>query len=143
MIKHIEELIQRNNLNEIKKIINNENSDYEQFIFGYASQIGRIDVIKLLINDISINPSNNDNLPIKLASVNGYLDIAELLLTDNRVNPSTQKNRAIQDAYNNRFYNIVKVLWNDNRVKESLEQDNHFLFNELVKNDVKEKIFNF
>lgn len=144
MIKQdIEYLIQKNKVKEIKKIVDNSHNNFDELIFGYASQIGRIDIVKLMLNNTQIDPANNDNLPIQFAAVNGYFDLAKLLLKDKRVNPTTQNNLAIRDAFQNRFYNIVELLWKDKRVRKSLQKDNPYLFHNLLEAETKNKINNF
>ena len=43
-------------------------------------------------------------------------------------------------AFQNKHFDIVNILWQDQRVKDALKIDDKELYNELIKNDIKEKI---
>ena len=56
-----------------------------QDAFERACARGNISVVKVLLNDDRINPSERNNFPLKIAHFNGHRDIVNLLLSDGRV----------------------------------------------------------
>jgi len=83
-------------------------------------------VIKLLLTDTRVNPSDEDNYAIQLASETGRFEVVKLLLEvgpserfpkRERVNPSAYRNFAIRKASENGHLEIVKLLLNDSRVE--------------------------
>ena len=54
-------------------------------IFYIASNYGHIEIVKLLLNDSRVDPSDKNNEAIRLASEEGHIDIVKLLASDKRV----------------------------------------------------------
>ncbi|MDF2576958.1 MAG: hypothetical protein K0S74_442 [Chlamydiales bacterium] len=90
-----------------------------------------IAIIKLLLED-GVDPSIQNNQPIRTAASSGSLEIFNLLLVDKRVDPSDQDNIAIQDAAtagpndyiesqerDDSYLAIVQMLVKDSRVDPS------------------------
>ena len=71
---------------------------------------------------------------------NNDINNVELLLKNEKINPSKDNNYAVQLASENGHIDIVNLLWQDQRVKDTLKVDDKELYNELIKNDIKEKI---
>ncbi len=92
-----------------------------------ASANGSTNVIKILLADTRLDPSDDDNEAIELASQYGHTEVMELLLNDNRVDPSANHNFAIQIASRYGYVDIVKVLLNDMRVDPSDDDNKAFL----------------
>tara|TARA_Y100000034_G_scaffold99524_1_gene122299 strand:- start:350 stop:610 length:261 start_codon:yes stop_codon:yes gene_type:complete len=67
----------------------------------------------------------------------------KLLLNDKRVDPSDRNNWAIRFAFKNKHFDIVNLLWQDQRIKNSLKNHDEELYNQLVKQDTKEKVDKF
>jgi hypothetical protein len=77
------------------------------------------DVISILVKDLRINPSADNNNAIKWAIESGHTEIVKSLLNDPRVDPSAKDNDAIREASQNGHTEIVKLLLNDLRVDPS------------------------
>ena len=88
----------------------------------WASNFGRINVVKRLLLDSRVDPSDQDNIALIMASELGYIEIVELLLSDSRVDPSDQINRAIFSASQRGHLNIVRRLLQDSRVVRTLSR---------------------
>ena len=58
--------------------------DFNQ-IFQIASNNGHLDIVKLLLNDSRVDPSDRNNYAIRIASQYGHTEIVKLLLNDSRV----------------------------------------------------------
>lgn len=86
------------------------------------------------------NPSFNINYAIGVASELNNLKTVIFLLKDKRVNPADDYNYAILYTTDN---DIISLLWNDERVKKSLKNDGRDLYDELVMEDIKNKVENF
>ena len=76
----------------------------------WASQTGRIEIVKLLLQDNRVNPADNSNSAIRWASRYGHIKIVKLLLQDNGVNPADNSNCAIRWASEKGHIEIVKLL---------------------------------
>src|SRR6185503_9095679 len=63
-----------------------------------ASQKGHIDIVRLLLEDTRVDPSEFDNQALYNACSYHHLKVVKLLLTDPRVDPSTQNNLALSCA---------------------------------------------
>lgn len=64
-----------------------------------------------------INPSVEDNLPIRITSVHRDIEIVKLLLQDERVDPSAKNNHAIEIASEKGDIEIVRMLSTDRRYR--------------------------
>lgn len=75
-----------------------------------------IDILKILLNHASIDPSFDLNWPICYAAKIGNRDIVKTLLADPRVDPSTEFNLPLAEACELGHLEIVKLLLDDARV---------------------------
>ncbi len=89
-------------------------SSYEK-----TNREGFIDIVKRLLQDKRVDPSDDNNYAIKAASGKGFSDIVKFLLQDKRVDPSDDNNFAIEVASERGFTDIVELLLQDNRVDPS------------------------
>lgn len=62
----------------------------ENFNFNKAIAEGDLDEVKKYLNK-GINPSDDDNFPIKMASKKGHEEVVKLLFKDKRVRDSLRK----------------------------------------------------
>ena len=53
-----------------------------------ASENGRLEVVRLLLNDTRVDPTASRNLAIQWASGHGHHDVVHLLLEDGRAEPT-------------------------------------------------------
>src|SRR3989304_5945772 len=74
--------------------------DNIQELFKCACKYDQIEVVKLLLQDPKVDPSDQNNYAIRLASRKGHVEVVKLLLQDSRVNPSDHNNEAIGRASN-------------------------------------------
>ena len=91
--------------------------------FYKSIEDGDIENFNLLMNNKKVDPSDEDNYAIQVASLNGHVDIVKLLLKDKRVNLSVKNNYAIQASSLNGHVDIVKLLLKDKRVNPSVENN--------------------
>ena len=66
---------------------------------------------KALLEDTRVDPSTNDNYPIRIASEKGHTEIVRMLLEDPRVDPSADDNEAIQNASNSGYIEMVRLCF--------------------------------
>ena len=111
--------------------------------FYKSIEDGDIENFNLLMKNKEVNPADDNNKAIVLASRSGHFDIVKLLLNDKRVNPSDCYNSSIIAASDIGYFDIVNLLWQDQKVKDTLKIDDKELYNELIKNDIKDKIEDF
>ena len=108
--------------------------------FNQAVDCNNLNLVKLLLNNPKVDPTEHFNNAIRISSRKGYLKIVDLLLKDKRVDPSDFFNGAFTQAYFENHINILKLLWKDKRVKETLAQDKIKIYHKLIKENVVNKI---
>ena len=79
----------------------------------------------------------------KIAIENNDINKVKILLKNKKVDPSEYNNLAIRTAAYKGYFDIVNLLWNDKRVKNTLKKDNLPLYNQLIKEDIKNKVIKF
>jgi hypothetical protein len=138
--------ILKNNIKKVKSLLScpdvNPSID-DSDCLRTASKEGYIEIVTLLLNDKRADPTSLNHYSVVFSAINGHLDILTLLLSDSRVNPSNYQNMPIIESYNFKQYESINILWQNNKVKDSLKNDNLFLYNKLIKSDIKNKINNF
>ena len=91
-------------------------SQFDKFI-DYVKR-GNYQNVEMMIENNIVDPSENDNIALIIATKEGRDKVVEILLLDPRVNPSSQQNKAFKNATSSMSYNaaIVKLLLNDERL---------------------------
>jgi ankyrin repeat protein len=84
----------------------------------YSAQLGRIEIVKLLLIDDRVDP--NRGWTLQSTVENGHTEIVELLLKDGRADPSNKNNNAIISACYNNHLDIIKMLLDDKRVDPTI-----------------------
>jgi len=74
----------------LDEFINRPLSDIKnrEWIIIWASSSGYTKLVELLLKEPKINPTIEDNTPIRVATINGYLDIVNLFIADERADPA-------------------------------------------------------
>jgi len=75
-----------------------------------------LEVVKLLLANDKVDPSDDDNYAIRFASEKGHLEIVKLLLANDKVDPSDNNNYAIRFASENGHLEVVKLLLANDKV---------------------------
>jgi ankyrin repeat protein len=114
------------------------NKDYA---LKLACEYGHIDVVKLLLQDKSVNPTSWDNCCIRWASRNGYTKIVKLLLLDGRVDPTADNEYAIKHASFMGYTEIVSLLLLDGRVDPTA--DNEYAIIHAKTQEIKEMLIKY
>lgn len=148
--EQFKEAIEKNNLTKIQLLLNDNRFDpsaynnyYTLFAIVFASQNGHSDIVKLLLSDPRVDPTDDNNFSIIMASKNGHREVVKLLLNDNRIIPAKYSNYAIQQACQNGHTDIVQLLWQNKKVKNTLKYDNLELYNKLIQRDITNKLNGF
>jgi hypothetical protein len=84
---------------------------------------GNVDTILILLEEVGVDPTVDNNYPILLASENGHAEVVRLLL-EHGADPTTEDNWAIRIASENGHAEVVRLLLADPRVDPS-EGDNY------------------
>lgn len=90
-----------------------------KFPIGLAVAEGHLLVVETLLQDMRVDPSDDDNDAVKTAAEYGELAILDRLLQDKRVDPSATDNYAIRMASENGYLAVVERLLQDKRVDPS------------------------
>ncbi len=80
----------------------------------------------------SVDPSNNSNQFLRLASDYGHVEVIKLLLSDERVDPTYLENGAIRIASDRFRMKVVKLLLSDRRVKNSLSSRDYNIYLKML-----------
>lgn len=129
-------LIKENDIKMVESLLKNKKVDVSaenNWAIELASTSGHFEMVKLLLNDKKVNPADNRNWTIQSTYKKAYYDILDSL---------NKKNFNIF-SFNNEYVNIIKLLWRDERVQSSLKNDDNELYNELIKQDISDKIGGF
>lgn len=81
---------------------------------------GQKEIVKLLLNDPRVDPSDQNNKAIMQSSDE---EIIKMLLNDPRVDPSDQNNRLFIDMCSKGYTEIVKLLLDDERINPSAQNN--------------------
>jgi len=103
-------------------------SDDKTGVFLKAIEVGRPEIVRLLLSDPAVNPAVRKNAPIAVAAMNGNVEIIDMLLKDERVKPEDNHNEALYQAAKDGQLAVVQRLLQDPRVnpadaKESLDKN--------------------
>jgi ankyrin repeat protein len=99
----------------MNQIVRN-NSKVINKIFIKACEYNCLDIVKELMKDERVDPSDKNNWAIRYASEKGHLDMVKELMKDKRVDPSDRNNWAIRYASDWGHLDVVKELLKDKRV---------------------------
>lgn len=113
-------------LSDMEKIIQRFKTDSSEL--REAALDGDIALVKKLMQNTSIDPSEFNNEAIRNAARSGHSGIVQLLLNDLRVDPTDCNHEAIIYAAWKGHTDTVAILLNDSRVNPSI-------FNNLIIND--------
>jgi hypothetical protein len=116
--------INNNNVVIVKEILTKYFDDIPSFNLAAgnnyairkASQLGFVEIVKLLMSHSLVDPSVDNNFTIISALNGGHVELAKLLLSDDRIDPSADNNSVIKLASQKGYDDIVAVLLSDNRV---------------------------
>ena len=125
LISDIEQIDQMDE-NDSTNIIPFLDIEKKNVLFFYTIEHGHDKVVKFLLADPRVDPSVEDNWPIRMASYNGNFTTVKLLLSDPRVDPSVNNNDAICVASCNGKFNVVEILLKDPRVDPSTRNNYPF-----------------
>ena len=92
-------------------------------LFIEAIMKGQSFLVKLLLADKRVNPADDNNYAIRLASRDGHTEVVKLLLADPRVDPADYNNEAIRWASTYDHVEIIKLLLADRRVDPTAENN--------------------
>src|SRR5690606_28065679 len=85
----------------------------------FASRNGHAAVVRMLLQDERIDPSDENNEAIQMASSRGHFCIVRLLLQDGRTDPSTDSDWALRQAFDHGHDDVVRLLLQDERISHS------------------------
>ena len=77
-----------------------------------ACEIGRVDILQLLMESFPFNLGLKNNAPLRIAAKNGYIDLLKFILNsgDPTVNPAAKNSEALRLACKNGYLKTVKIL---------------------------------
>jgi hypothetical protein len=99
--------------------------------------------VKRLLNCKGVDPTEEYQLPIRIAAENGRFESVRALIKDSRVEPSSNNNYAIKSALNQKYNNIVNILFKEETVYKILLANDIDLYKQIKNNQIIIKINNF
>ena len=102
-----------------------------QSAFNIACDYGNIEIVKYLLKDERVDPSDLTGFMWALES--HHYNVVKFLLKDKRIDPTIDENEAIRYASNTQNYEAVKILLNDDRVKNSLNKSQFNYYKRKIK----------
>jgi hypothetical protein len=96
------------------------------------------DIVKLLLQNETVDPTCKNNGQLLLATKRGYLEIVELLLRDSRINPSEPQNEGLKCAITTKNVALINLYLSNKIVVKSLS--NRYSFKDVLncaKNDIE------
>lgn len=87
-------------------------------VLALAVNFGFVNLVRKLLS-WGVDPSDDENLCIRLAAEKGFLEIVKMLLKHPKVDPRTCANYPILYASRNGHLDVVKLLIKDARVDPS------------------------
>lgn len=98
-------------------------SEFYQFPIEFACGLGHIDIVRLLLKDLRVDPGAHNNSAICHAVFSNHPDVVRLLLADPRVDPTIQRDIVFEYAVDNGYVDIVTDLYGRQQVYSSLTQE--------------------
>lgn len=94
-------------------------------LLSFSSENGYLEIVKLLLEDEQVDPSDDNNYALKLACESGHLEIVRLLLEDKRVDPSDSyySYDSLAIASEKGHLDIVELLIYDERADPSADNN--------------------
>jgi hypothetical protein len=87
-----------------------------QYGLWHALDANSEPLVEALLKDKRVDPSDWDNLPIRLCSKRGQYQLVSLLLQDRRVDPGARHSVALQSAINANYPDVAVLLLQSGRV---------------------------
>jgi ankyrin repeat protein len=148
--------IKNNDIEKIQSLLDSEGEigNDDNYGLSFAAKIGNLEVVKLFLKNEMFNPNSENNSAIKNAIKNGHFEIVKLLLNDERVDPTVNNNWAIRhlefkfkneysELFRNQYTALINLLWSHQLIKKSLKDVLPDLYNELIIDDIKNKVEKF
>jgi hypothetical protein len=136
--------ITNNDIIEFKKILIFQKFDpifESNLLIRRATELGRFEIVKLLLEDRRVNPAVFESYIIRSAAEDQYFNLVDLFLKDKRIDPTCNGSQfPIVYSFENKNLEITKILWQDKRVRDTLKISDHNLFLEIHNFLLKEKI---
>lgn len=98
-----------------------ESWQYQSTPLIVACTYGNTKIVKILLKNKQIDPSEFENRAIINAACAGFSEIVEILLTYPHVDPSAQNNKAINEASRKSYLKVVDLLIRDPRLNPPYE----------------------
>lgn len=81
-----------------------------------ATEKNNIEIVNLLLNCSSVDPTCNQNYCICVACERGYVELVRIFLNIDKVNPSDNFNEALKKACSGENLEIIQILLEDSRI---------------------------
>jgi ankyrin repeat protein len=109
---------ERGNLSVVKMLIEDGRHPPDSFVKALAAACkkGQLPVVRCILDDYDVDPSDQKNIAFLMACKHGQLDIVVYLLKDKRVNPTAEGSAGFTSAIENGHMHVVRLLQDDARM---------------------------
>ncbi len=104
-------------------ILTNSKADLTDACIVSACDIGRVKIVKRLLDDPRVNAGVESNKPIRLAAKKGFHKIVRMLLARSDVDPTVDDNYALRKACKLGREKVVMILLADPRVNPAVRSN--------------------
>jgi hypothetical protein len=132
--------VEKQDINLVKKFLqNNKNFNSDEFFYA-AVNYGDVDILNLIIKDTRFNVEEKSYNYIHLASSINNPEMVNLLLKDKRFDPTIDNNHAFKQAYMNGYIEIRDILFYNKKVQELLIKNDMDIYPALKKDYMNKKL---
>ena len=142
----IETASKHNQIKVVNFLLNDHRTDSLielDFALELASEFGHIEIVKLLLNDKKIKNYDGYGISLVKASKNGHINIVKILLDSNIVDCGYVGIDAILTSMKYKYTEVTLLLFENKDVKNDLKNHRIELYNELMKENIQNKVNKF
>jgi hypothetical protein len=140
------EAIKNNDIKIVNSLLYDSDVDVaegDDFFIRFACDLGYTDIVKLLLSNPKINPSNHYQWSILNAVEKGHFDIVVLLLKDSRMDTSDFFDTCIEYSSRNKDYKTFNLIWEYHKINKKNCSEDLQTYEQLKKNNTWNKINDF
>lgn len=144
--KRFERAIEYEDIETIKKLIYNENINpfyNEYYALIKLSSLNNIKAIRLFLKLQNIDLPIRSFCVFRTAAEYNSIDVIKILIEENNVSPTVINNYAIKIAYKKNNKEVYTYLFKIKEVRQMLLINDKEFYDNLLKNEILNKINNF
>lgn len=109
-------LIKKDEINEIKLLLDNNSKKLKDEIFSLAAFFGSCSIVSFLLKDKDVNSIKDNNYALRFSVINSHIEVLKLLLKDKKIKKHINGEYILSIAIFNGNLEIIKTLLKCNKV---------------------------